>query len=674
MTLLTRSLAALIALTLPAQALARSEARTPPAPEAREVVPELFASGMPDLPPALTERLLQYQNTRSASLQDWSPRGGLLITTRFGDTEQAHRVASPLGARTQLTFEREPVRDILAATWAGRDGFFFSKDEGGSENYQVFFFDQASGRAERVTDGRSRHMSKRASPDGRWLAWVGTARNGRDFDVYVLDLATDAPPRLALEVQGMWEPIAWAPDGRELLVRHYVSINESTLHRLDPATGQTRPLVPAGKAKVAPKVAHGPAAYDGRGGVLFVTDAFGQFRELARVDLATGKVQRLTQRIPWDVEALDVSRAGDRLAFSVNEGGLSRLHLWQLSTLRPLPDPLPELPAGVLTGLRFAPDGHALAFGLSAAATPGDVFTLSADGRTLTRWTESEVGGLDPSAFVAPELVDFPTFDEVAGKPRRIPAFYYRPATGSGPFPVVVMIHGGPESQIRPWFSSVVQSWVRELGVAVVAPNVRGSSGYGKDYLLLDNGMKREDSVKDIGALLDWVKTRPELDAGRVAVYGGSYGGYMVLAAMARYPDRLRAGAEIVGISNFVTFLESTQEYRRDLRRAEYGDERDPKLRKFLEAISPTTLADRITKPLFVTQGLNDPRVPASESEQIVRVVRGRGAPVWYLLARDEGHGFSKKKNRDYYTGALALFWQRHLLDQATATGEAEGR
>ena len=198
-------------------------------------------------------------------------------------------------------------------------------------------------------------------------------------------------------------------------------------------------------------------------------------------------------------------------------------------------------------------------------------------------------------------------------------------------------------------------------------PNVRGSSGYGKAYLQLDNGYQREDSVKDIGALLDWVARQSELDAERVAVIGGSYGGYMVLASMTHYDDRLRAGIDIVGISNFVTFLENTQDYRRDLRRVEYGDERDPEMRAFLEKISPTTNAGKITKPLFVAQGLNDPRVPASESEQMVEVIRENGGVVWYLLARDEGHGFRKKANRDYYGRAVVLFLQEHLL------GDTEG-
>ncbi|MEE8425605.1 MAG: alpha/beta fold hydrolase, partial [Elusimicrobiota bacterium] len=278
------------------------------------------------------------------------------------------------------------------------------------------------------------------------------------------------------------------------------------------------------------------------------------------------------------------------------------------------------------------------------------------------RWTRSEVGGLNTSGFVAPKLIHYPTFDKFSATARRIPAFLYLPE-GPGPFPVVVKIHGGPESQYRPWFSSQIQYWVNELEIAVLAPNVRGSSGYGKSYLTLDNGFKREDSVKDIGALLNWIFGRPELDASRVGVYGGSYGGYMVLAALARYPDKLRAGVDVVGISNFVTFLKNTKAYRRDLRRAEYGDERNEDMRVFLEKISPTNLTGSIKSPLFVVQGANDPRVPASEAAQIVSAVKSGGNPVWYLLAEDEGHGFRKKKNKDYYRSAVSLFWEKHLLE-----------
>ena len=328
--------------------------------------------------------------------------------------------------------------------------------------------------------------------------------------------------------------------------------------------------------------------------------------------------------------------------------------------------PVPEIPAGIMAGIEFSPDDTQLGLYLNSSLSPGDVYSFDVGSKSLTRWTQSEVGGLDTSTFVSAELVRYPTFDEVDGKPRKIPALYYRPK-GRGPFPVIINIHGGPEGQARPVFRSAIQAWVNELGAAVIRPNVRGSSGYGKSYLKLDNGFKREESVRDIGALLDWIETQPELDSDRVVVYGGSYGGYMVLASMVHYSDRLRAGVDVVGISNFVTFLANTKEYRRDLRRVEYGDERDSEMRAFLERISPANNVDKITRPLLVVQGLNDPRVPASESKQMVEQMRKNGGDVWYLLAKDEGHGFRKKVNRDYYLNVSILFLERMLAEDAAS-------
>ena len=296
-----------------------------------------------------------------------------------------------------------------------------------------------------------------------------------------------------------------------------------------------------------------------------------------------------------------------------------------------------------------------LGFTLMGPGRTGDAHTYDVRTGKLTRWTESEVGGLNAARFIEPSLIRFETFDG-----RKIPAFYYRPK-GPGPFPVLVKIHGGPEAQARPYFDSFAQYLAVESGIAVLVPNVRGSDGYGKSYLLLDNGFKREDSVKDIGKLLDWIKTQKELDADRVGVFGGSYGGYMVLSSLVHYADRLRAGVDAVGISNFVTFLQNTKDYRRDLRRAEYGDERDAKMKAFLTKISPATNADKIKSALFVAHGANDPRVPLSETDQIVEAVKKQGQDVWYLVFKNEGHGFRKKENRDLFYLLTVLFFEKHL-------------
>jgi dipeptidyl aminopeptidase/acylaminoacyl peptidase len=340
----------------------------------------------------------------------------------------------------------------------------------------------------------------------------------------------------------------------------------------------------------------------------------------------------------------------------VNEDGASKLGVMDLVQHADLVPP--ELPFGVIDAMGFDPAGKRLAFSLQTPAASSDVWAWSLADGGFERWTASEIGPLDASKLVSPTLVRYPTFDKLDGKPREIPAWVYKPA-GAGPDPVLVNIHGGPEGQARPVFSMNVQQWAGELGYAVILPNVRGSSGYGKTYVALDNGMKREDSVRDIGALLDWIATQPDLDAKRVVVMGGSYGGYMTLASMTHFNDRLRGGIDVVGISNFVTFLESTAEYRRDLRRPEYGDERDPKMREFFQQISPLNNAGKITRPMLVVQGQNDPRVPVTESDQLVAKIRANGGEVWYLIGLNEGHGFAKRDNLDYYQWAVALFLEK---------------
>lgn len=614
----------------------------------------LLLQDVPEIPSVVAEKMLQYQNTRGADLSGFSPDGdGMLVRTRFAETMQLHWVKTPGGARRQLTFFPEPVAAASLRPAPGARQILYTMDRGGTENYQLYLCSLKDGSSAMLTDGKSRHEGALWSRDGARLVYNGTARNAKDFDFYLYDAIAEKSTRL-LEVEGQWNALDWSLDGKKLLVQNYVSINESYIHILDAASGKLEPLFAGQESR---KVGYGTAKWTA-GGVLFTSDETGEFVRLGELNLKTKAVRWLTADIPWNVEEVAVSHDGTKAAFTVNEDGLSRLYAGAAAGPFAAADAAPR---GVLYSLDFSRDGKSLGLAANTPTSPGDVYAMDWAARKFTRWTESETGGLPGEAFLAPALIHYPTFDSVLGKPREIPAFYYRPK-GEGPFPVVIVIHGGPEAQERPFFNPIFQYWLRELGIAVLAPNVRGSDGYGKSYLLLDNGRKREDSVKDIGALLDWVDGRPELDRGRVAVYGGSYGGYMVLAALTHYGKRLKAGVDIVGISNFATFLKNTQAYRRDLRRAEYGDERDPEMERFLNSISPTTNVSRIQSALFVVQGANDPRVPASEAEQIVRAVRGAGHKVWYMLGKDEGHGFQKKVNRDAMGQAVSLFWQEQLI------------
>ncbi|MEE4293611.1 MAG: S9 family peptidase [Xanthomonadales bacterium] len=624
----------------------------------------LVMEDVPPIPQSVVADLNRYQNTRSAAFRGWDVDGeGVFISTRFGDVSQIHYVARPGGARTQLTFFDEPVGGLSRQPDGSK--MVFTMDAGGSEFSQIFLLDPASlDDAIMLTDGESRNGAVVWSRDGDRIAYQSTRRNGASNDIWMMEIDNPETAGIVLESPDgtWWGPVDFAPEKAQILVLNYVGNMDSRVHLLDLESGETRLL--AGDPENGG--ANIPMGFDPDGkGFFFVTDRSGEFQQLAWQSLEEGAEPKIiTKDIPWDVEGGAMSEDGKRGAFTVNENGFSRLYLMDPASHEFAA--VDGLPTGLVGSLEFSPDGSRLGMTLNTPQTPSDSFTLELgdgplDYGKLTRWTFSEVGRLDTDSFAVPELVRFPTFDSGKGGPDSIPAWVYRPE-GEGPHPVIIDIHGGPEAQARPMFSSTTQMWVRKLGAAVIEPNVRGSDGYGKSYRAMDNGFKREDSVRDIGALLDWIQTQPDLDADRVAVFGGSYGGYMVLASAVHYSDRLKAAVDIVGISNFVTFLENTQSYRRDLRRVEYGDERDPEMRKHLEAISPLNNVEKIAVPMFVVQGQNDPRVPVTEAEQIVKALREAGQPVWYMNALNEGHGYRKKENRDVYQQAVVLFFQEHLI------------
>ncbi|MET3664002.1 S9 family peptidase [Caulobacter sp. 1776] len=620
--------AALIALTLTTPALAQSVER-------REIGSQILEN-VPVAPASIREGLARYQNARSAAFDDWAPagvngRGGMVITTRFGNTNQLHVVAAPGADRSQITFYDEPV----ASAHTLPDGkILFSKDTGGDEWFQLFTRD-ADGKVVQLTEPGTRNQSPAWSKDGSVLVWSRAVKGSADYDVLMRDPSGGA--KVIYKGQGQVSPVAVSPDGKTVLLGRYFSINESRYWLLDIATGKLTEFNPA-KTKIA--YGGGKFTPDGKS-VLLLSDEGSDFTRLVQIDLATGAKVSLSGERPWDVEDFALSDDGRILAYVVNEDGYSKLVVQDFRTRRALPQP--DLPAGVVSGIAFSPDGSKLGFSLATPTAASDAWSWGVTDAKLERWTASELGGLDAKALTTLELIRYPSFDK-----RSIPAFVYRPKLAAGHrAPVIIDIHGGPEGQSRPTFNAFHQHTVAELGAAVIVTNVRGSTGYGKTYLNLDNAEKREDSVKDIGALLDWIKTQPDLDPNRVVVYGQSYGGYMSLAVMTHYSDRLAGGIERYGISNFVSFLQNTEAYRRDLRRAEYGDERDPKMLKAFETISPMNSVSKITKPMLVMQGWNDPRVPKSESDQVVAKLRGQGIETWYVQFKDEGHGFLKKANND---------------------------
>jgi len=617
-------------------------------------VPEnLRVQGTPAIPITLMEKITPYGESRSAALLDWHPlKREMLVATRFADVPQVHHVAMPGGARTQLTFYPDRV---ARARYDPKSGsrFCFLKDVGGGEFYQIYLYEVDTGDAVLLTDGKSRNMGPLWSRDGRSLIYSSTRRNGRDTDLYIADPSVPQSTRKLLEVEGGgWSVADWSPDNSSVVVQEYRSIAESVLYLVNVATGAKQRLTPEGE-----KASYSEAQFSADGkGLYLATDSGSEFLRPAYLDLSSRKLAFLRRDLNWDVEYIALSKDGRRLAYVANEGGSSVLHVMDTATKRELN--LPKIPLGVIGEIQWHNNAKDLGFSLSSAKSPFDVYSIDVEQASLTRWTRSETGGLNPERFVEPEAIRWKSFDG-----QMIWGFLYRPpARFTGPRPVIVSIHGGPESQYQPAYLGRGNYLLNTLGVALIYPNVRGSSGHGKTYVRLDNGVKREDSVKDIGTLLDWIGSQKDLDSSRIMVTGGSYGGYMTLASMVHYNDRLRCGLSVVGISNWITFLERTEAYRRDLRRAEYGDERDPQMREFLTRISPLNGANRITKPMFIVQGKNDPRVPMKESEQMVEAIRKNGGAVWYLLAEDEGHGFAKKKNQDYQFAATVLFVEEFLL------------
>jgi dipeptidyl aminopeptidase/acylaminoacyl peptidase len=626
-------------------------------PQNDAVVPNenLVTEGIPKIPVSIAESVERYSNFRGATLDSWDPvKREILISTRFADTNQIHLVKMPGGARTQLTFYPDRVSSAHYSPTKD-DSFVFSKDVGGGEFFQLYRYDVSSGDVTLLTDGKSRNTDAVWSHAGDRLVYGSTRRDANDVDLWEIEPANLKSDHLLTRLQGGgWQALDWSPDSSKILAVEEISANEAYLWIVDAKSGEKTLITPKGGAE---KIAYNDGRFSKDGKGIFVTnDKDSEFQRLAYVDLATKEHTYLTSNIPWNVDEFDLSDDGKTIAFVVNEDGFGVLHLLDTNTRKE--KFVPSLPKGVISGVQWHKDSRDLGFNLSSARSSSDVFSLDVQTGKVERWTFSETGGLNTSAFPEPELIHWKSWDG-----RTISGFLYRPpAKFTGKRPVIINIHGGPEGQFRPGFPGRWDYYMNELGVAMIAPNVRGSTGYGKTFLALDNGFLREGSYQDINTLFDWIQTQPQLDSGRVLVTGGSYGGFMTLAVATNYNDRICCSVDVVGPSNLVTFLEHTSGYRQDLRRVEYGDERDPKMRAFLEQIAPYNKAKNITKPLFVVAGKNDPRVPASESEQMVNIVRQNGTPVWWLMAKDEGHGFAKKKNQDYQFCATVMFLKNYLL------------
>lgn len=667
----TRRRIALMSLASATGLLAACAGSPASSPAAGTLLPNenLFVQGIPPIPMSLVRKVEDYTNFRGHGFVDWHPKRDEMVVAHRkagANTAQLFRVTKPLGELEQLTDFADPVSEASYEPDLGRY-LVFARSTDGNEADQLYRLDlDGSRRTTLLTDPDERHamidwLHGRAELLVSSVPLDRTASEGSRANpgttLWLIDPLKPEAKRRLVELPGPgWFGGAVSWDDRRVAVTRYRSATESEVWLVDLADGKATQLLP-GQGE-ALKAAHFPVGFRRDGSGLFLlSDRAGEFRELMLYRFADGSLSRITGHIPWDVSDVALSEDGSLLALAMNIDGRTELRLLDAATLRELP--LPALPPGSVNSVGFHPTSNHLAFAIDSAQGPNQLYALDAGGRAVQAWTRPFVpAGLDPSSFQPQRTVRWKSFDG-----RELSAVLSPPPPRfTGKRPVVVLVHGGPEGQATYGFLGRWNYLINELGVTVVEPNVRGSAGYGKTFLTLDNGYQREDAVKDLGSLLDWIAAQPELDASRVLVAGGSYGGYMSLAAGVHYADRIAGAIDIVGISNFVTFLNNTESYRRDLRRAEYGDERDPQMRAFLQRISPLNNVHRIEKPLFVVQGRNDPRVPWTEAEQIVEKVRANGVEVWYLRAENEGHGFARKENADYQFYATVLFLQHTLL------------
>ena len=635
----------------------------------------LLNENVPPVSVALQADVTRYTEFKPTSFTAWhSKKREMLVVRRHLNTPQIFALSAPGAPLSLRTDYVEPVRGASIQPKGG-EAMIFTKDTGGNEVFRLYRSDSL--------DAKGIAVAKPITPEDRRVNGSAWAKAGDRIAYLTVPLnrsgATDsiqtelfvgnpkametdpkASRLLASLPGGGWGGLSFSFDDKRLVMTEYVSANESKIWLIDIATGKREQFIEAGLAgKTDEKVSYGGVRFSRDGKGLYAeSDHDSEFKRLVYIDLSTRLSRVLSGNINWDIQSFSVSKDGKLIAMVSNQDGVDVLHLLRLADMKWLPTP--KLPNGGIGGLSWFKDTDTLALTVSSAKAPSDVFSYSVKSEKMERWTTHEAVGVDPTKFVEAEVARWKSFDGrmISGLVYRAPAAKY-----PGKRPVVINIHGGPEAQAQAGFGGRNNYYGNEMGITTIYPNVRGSSGFGKTFLKLDNGRLREDSVKDIRALFDWIAAQPDMDASRVMVTGGSYGGYMVLAIAALYPEHIAGAIDAVGISNFVTFLQNTESYRRDLRRVEYGDERDPSMRAFLQEISPLNRAEKMTKPMFIVQGKNDPRVPYTEAEQIVATLKKQNTPYWYMLADNEGHGFAKKANSDYLFYSQINFMRKYLLE-----------
>jgi len=622
-----------------------------------EITPgdSLILDGIPKIPASLAKRINQYKNAYGYPLAGWGPtRRELWMKVLASTGTWISRVETPGSIPKPLI--SIPVGGVYDVYFQPQGKcLVYNKDVNGNETFQFFLYDIATRESKPITDAKSRSTEPVWSNAGDRIIYSSSSPDGKGVDLSLINPFEPQSNRRLAQGRGNYLKVYdWSPDDRKAVFCDFASNTVSTLWVIDVASGEKTSLGPKGGTNAdyydVPQFSK-----DGKG-VYVITDHDSQFRRLAYLNLAAKQYNYLSDHIKWDVEDFKLSPDGKTLAFITNEDGVSRLRLLDIETGKE--KAAPSLPVGIISDLKWHSNSVDLGFNFKSPRTPNDIYSLNANTCKTEQWSKGIIGQLDVEKLPKPELIHWNSFD---GKP--ISGFLYRPTgTFTGKRPVIIDIHGGPEEQYRPEFGYGDNYYVNELGIVKIFPNVRGSTGYGKAVVNLDNGLLRNDAIKDVGALLDWIKKQPDLDSDRVMVRGGSYGGYMALSVAASYSDRIRAALSDSGPSNLVTFIENTAGWRRDLQRREYGDERDPKTREFLERNAPVNNAGKIKKPLMIIQGQNDPRVPVAEARSMVAALKKEAIPVWYLLAKDEGHAWTRQSNWDFRSYSIALFVQEHLL------------
>lgn len=649
-----RSLLRLGVLVLAGAGLGAQDATIP-------VPSNIKAEGLPPIPATIRTRLAPYAQFTRAQLLAWHPvRREVLVSTATSASAQVHVVETPGAAPKPVT---AATGGVPGAAWfaGGGDRLVYRKDAAGAETHQLWRLDPGKVEPVLLTDGTSRNGVPAWSAKSGRIAFDSNRRNGKDRDLYVVDPSDPSTSRMVMEVTGSWYVAAWSPDDRTILAVEMLPGNDTALWTVDVASGK-RALLTAGPSAVWFDPQYSPDGHS----IYAASDAGS---ELPRVHRWRDGRWTAVTRDGDSVEAIALSPDGRTLAVSFDRDASSRIELLDTTTMKGRVQP--ALPAGQVTPpvaqrllplLQWHPSGSDVAFTFGSVRTAADVFSVNAATGVVTRWTESTVGGVDPATLPEPEIIRWKSFDGriISG------VLYQPPAKFTGKRPVMINIHGGPnDARERPRFQGRSAYFLNEMGIAIIFPNVRGSFGFGRSFEKLDDGVRRDDAVKDVGALLDWIGTQSSLDSARVMVTGASYGGYMTYAVAARYPDRIRCAFAAVAISDFVTYLESTEPGRQEDRRAEYGDERDPKIRAFLTAASPVTSAGTIKAPLMIAHGRQDARVPIAQAESMYQAVKANNVPVWFVVYENAGHeNFpATAANNDFNFYTWILFVETYLVN-----------